>query len=111
MSEETKNSEHYSVADATRHAKRYCEDNPGWTPIWEIPNTDDLYKKWEELPKSHQRFWLKKYGEVGAKGAWEEMGHSVCKVPYGFISGEGSFYKEITDVPLFHNSVMIFKTA
>lgn len=33
------------------------------------------------------------------------------KLPHGFISGKGEFYDRITDVPLFHNLMMVLRVG
>lgn len=33
------------------------------------------------------------------------------KLPHGFISGKGVFYDRITDVPPFHNLMMVFRVG
>lgn len=100
--------ETYTVEQAKQHAEKFCKKNPGWKMICDIENSDKLYCTWKELGKAIKERWRRKFGDL-AETAWEELGTPYCKVPYGFISGAGVFYDEITDIPLNHNSMMIFK--
>lgn len=102
--------EWYSTEEASIHALRFCEKHPGWKRICDIEDSDSLYKTWAELPNREKRPWEKEYGR-SAEDAWGEFGNRPCKVPYGFISGKGKFYKKVTDVPCKHNLMMIFKVA
>lgn len=99
----------YSVDDASRHAIQWCAQHHGWQRICDIPDSDSLYKKWGELSQKVQASWEHAYPS-DPEGAWLEFGKAPCKVPYGFISGAGEFYKNILDVPPLHNSMMVFKT-
>lgn len=101
--------ESYSVNDAARHALTWCSQNAGWQRICDIENVDALYKQWDELPQKTRASWTKHHPDA-PEDAWREFGESTCKVPYGFISGKGVFYKDILDVPHLHNSMMVFKT-
>lgn len=102
--------EFYSVEQAFEHAKRYCEENKGWQPVSEIPDLDSLYLTWKELSKEEKSEWLQEYGSRYAENAWEAFGAKICRYPYGFISGKGEFYKDVLDIPLYHNHVMVIKT-
>lgn len=101
--------ESYSTEDASRHAVKWCEQHPGWQRICDIPDSSVLYKSWAELPKTIRASWEKNHPS-DPEGAWLEFGRAPCKVPYGFVSGKGEFYKNVLDVPQFHNSMMVFKT-
>lgn len=103
-------SEFTSVEQASKEAVKWCEMHPGWQRICDIEDTDSLYKKWEELPIRERQSWAGIY-RSHAKDAWEEFGQAPCKVPYGFISGDGKFYSRAVHVPLGHNFMMVFKTA
>ncbi|KRU40021.1 hypothetical protein [Clostridium sporogenes] len=35
--------------------------------------------------------------------------NNTSKIQYGFISCKGKFYKKITDIPKYHNSIMVVK--
>lgn len=63
---------------------------------------DTLYVQWNELSATQQRRW-------GSEYAYGEFGIKRCKVRSGFVSGKGNFYDCITDVPPFHNSMMVFR--
>lgn len=89
----------------------WCNQHPGWKRMCDIEDTDSLFKTWEELPKRSHDVWISAYGEYSAEKAWEEFGHKPCKVKYGHVSGKGEFYKDIRDIPLFHNSMMVFKVG
>lgn len=93
-----------------RVALEWCEMNPGWKRICDIPNTDSFYKTWDELPKSTRAAWGNRYHEY-AERAWREFGQSECKIPYGFVGTDGVFYPQITDVPINTNHCMVFKVG
>jgi hypothetical protein len=102
----------YSTDEAADKALIWCEKNPGWKRICDLEgDSSELYKTWEELSKKEQKSWIREYGELGAKDAWEELGHSPCKVPFGFISGKGEFYDSIIKVPSFHNLMQVYKVG
>lgn len=100
--------EEYSSVEAAIYALKFCDRHPGWKRICDIKDHDNLYKNWEELSDRVKRPWIREYRE-SAKEVWQECGDRPCKVPYGFISGKGKFYKKVTDVPILHNLMMIFK--
>ncbi|MGE8319557.1 MAG: hypothetical protein ACN6O3_12495 [Comamonas sp.] len=97
----------FTVEQASAHAKEWCADHPGWQRICDVPNSDALYKTFAELPKRVQRAWEGRGGEA----AWKEFGNRPCKVPRGFISGAGEFYRNVLDVPRFHNLMTVYKTG
>lgn len=101
----------FSTDEAAIYALRFCEKYPGWKRICDIENTESLYKTWEELAERDKKPWIKECGELGAMDAWNEFGVAPCKVQYGFISGNGKFYKNVTDVPSLHNFMMVFKVG
>jgi hypothetical protein len=98
----------YTVEQAAEHAKEWCKKH-GWKRICDLPSSDALYYTWEELPKKDRAYWIRLYGEYSAQSAWEEYGKKRCRVQYGYISGAGAFYRDILDVPRFHNVMMVFK--
>lgn len=91
-----------------RVAREWCCRNPGWRLICDIPDTESLYKTWQEMPKRYRDDWERIY-HSDAESAWKEFGRAVCKVPYGFVGTDGVFYPEITDVPTNTNSCQVFK--
>lgn len=95
--------------DAAVKALEWCRNHIGWERICDIEDADSLYKTWDELSERKKNPWIRKFGLLGAKEAWGEFGDQPCKVQYGFISGEGKFYKDILDVPLSHGLMQIFK--
>lgn len=94
-----------------RVALEWCEKHPEWKRICDIPNSDALYKTWDELPKKSRALWERQYGEYYAESAWKEFGPSVCKVAYGFIGTNGAFYPQITDVPINLNCCQVFRVG
>jgi hypothetical protein len=103
--------EEFTVGQAALHAIKWCRDNPGWQRICDIEDTDQYYKTFKEMPKKVQNDYIRMYGEYEAEDAWNEFDIAPCKIPKGHISGKGDFYSDILDVPLFHNSMMVFKTG
>ncbi|GAA5416216.1 hypothetical protein Pryu01_01248 [Paraliobacillus ryukyuensis] len=103
--------ETYSVEQASRNALNWCENNKGWARICDIENVDSLYKNWAELSEKEKSYWVKQFGQYDAESAWIEFGKSPCKVPYGFITGKGDFYRNILDVPLHHNLMTVYKVS
>ena len=105
--EQTQGEATFTVEEASERAKSWCAAHPGWQRICDIANTDALYKTYAELPQRVQRSWEANGGEA----EWKEFGRAPCKVPKGFISGAGKFYRDVLDVPRFHNLMMVFKTG
>lgn len=99
----------FTTDQASEHAVRWCSAHPGWQRICDLEDSDSFYEKWEDLPSRTRRAWETEY-RSDAKDAWQEFGTAKCKVPTGFISGAGFFYKKAIDVPAFHNMMMVFKT-
>lgn len=99
--------ETYTTEQAATAAVMWCQTHPGWQRICDISNSDKLYKTYSELTKRERQAW----DQQGGEAAWREFGYGRCKVPYGFISGLGKFYRSVLDVPRFHNSMMVFKTG
>ena len=93
-----------------RVALEWCQKRPAWKRICDIPNSDKLYKTWEELPEKVRAEWEERFHD-SAESAWREFGIGVCKVKYGFVGTDGVFYPEITDVPLNTNSCMVFRVG
>jgi hypothetical protein len=100
--------ESYTTEQAAALALEWCNKNPGWKRICDIENSDDLYKTWHELSEKEQWTWIQEFRDR-AEDAWLEFGRKPCKVPYGFISGKGEFYKNVLQVPPLHNLMMVFK--
>lgn len=98
--------EFYTTEQAAAHAIEWCAANPGWQRICDIEDVGALYKTYAELPARDRRSWDAKGGEY----AWKEFGHQPCKVPRGFISGKGEFYRDVLAVPRFHNLMTVYKT-
>lgn len=102
--------EEYTVQQASQKAVEWCKNNAGWQRICDIGDTAHLYEKWEDLPIRERQSWAGLY-RGSAKSAWEEFGNARCKVPFGFIAGDGSFYASAVHVPIGHNFMMVFKTS
>jgi len=102
--------ESYTTEQASQHALNWCAKNPKWKRICDIPDSDALYKTWEELPIKVRDSWESRYG-YDAKSAWREFGYRPCKVKFGFISGKGEFFRNVLDVPRFHNIMMVFRVG
>ena len=103
-----KTEETFGTDQAAEKALIWCENHKGWKRICDIKDSDSLYKKWVDLTKEEKYPWVRDFG-ISADSVWNDNKGDTCKVPYGFISGEGEFYKDILQVPLFHNLMMIFK--
>lgn len=101
--------ETYTVEQASEHAKNWCKKHKGWKRICDIDDSDNLYKTWDELNEKIKRSWINEYGNYSAESAWLEFGRRPCKVPFGFITGKGEFYKDVRQVPLYHNLMMVYK--
>ncbi|WP_052660688.1 hypothetical protein [Paraburkholderia fungorum] len=84
----------------------WCANNPAWIRICDLPDgySDSLYVRWNELSAAQQRRWGSEFG-------YQEFATKRCKVPCGVVSGKGEFYERITDVPLFHNSMAVFRVG
>ena len=104
--------EHYTVEQAALHALTWCQNHKGWIRICDLPedfDTMQFYTTWADVPKKEKDAYLKKYGMEYAEQMWESFGVKHCKIPLGFISGKGEFFTKCTEIPLYHNSMMIFK--
>jgi len=99
---------YYSAEQASQEAIKWCEKHPGWKRICDINDPIKLYKTWEELPKYIRRLWKRDF-RSSAKAMWEEYGNAICKVSFGFISGEGKYYRRCIDIPHGYNFMMGFK--
>jgi hypothetical protein len=104
-------SEFYSPDQASKHAIKWCQDNPGWERICDIKNSDRLYLTWQDLTKKAKKFWEEEYGRHSAESAWQEFGTAICKVSRGFVTGKGEFYtwENQEQIPFGHNLMMVFK--
>ena len=99
--------ESYTVEQASEHAKEWGKAHPGWQRICDIADSDKLYKTYAELTKRQRAAWDREGGEA----AWKEWGSAPCKFPKGYISGKGEFYRNVLDVPRFHNLMTVYKTG
>ncbi len=62
-----------SVQDASRLAKEWCEKNPTWQRICDIPGDSGQYLlSWDELPNRDRRWWEKTY-PGDPESAWREF--------------------------------------
>jgi hypothetical protein len=102
--------EQFTTEQASQHAVAWCAKHPQWKRICDIPDSDALYCTWDELPKKVRAAWERDY-RTDAECAWRELGERPCKVKFGFISGKGKFYRNILDVPRFHNTMMVFRVG
>lgn len=100
--------EQYTNEQAAEKALEWCSFHNGWKRICDIENSGALYKTWEELGEREQKRWAAEFGKHAAKDAWREFGEIPCKVPFGFIGGDGKFYKRLYDVPP-GGLMMVFK--
>ncbi|WP_332237927.1 hypothetical protein [Sporolactobacillus sp. KGMB 08714] len=103
--------ETYTIEEAADKALTWCDKHPGWQRIYDIDDTGSLYKTWKELSEKVKKPWIEHFGQYSAEAAWREFGDAPCKVPYGFITGKGDFFRSIIDVPQFHNVMMVFKVS
>jgi hypothetical protein len=99
--------EFYSAEQAAQHAADWCKRNPAWRRICDIPNSDALYKSYDEIPKRERAYW----DQNGGEECWREVGIAKCKVATGFISGKGEFFDHVLKVPLHHNLMMVFRVG
>jgi len=104
MRAESTMNETSTFEEVLQHSSEWCVKNPAWIRICDLPDghCESLHVQWTELSATQQRRW-------GSEYSYNEFGDKRCKVPYGFVSGKGEFYKRITDVPRFHNSMMVFR--
>lgn len=103
--------ESYTTEQASQHAVEWCKKHKGWKRICDIENSDSLYYNWDEIEKKEKDYWINSFGEYSAESAWREFGIAKCKVKKGYITGKGEFYKNILEVPLFHNLMTILKVG
>jgi hypothetical protein len=66
---------------------------------------------WSEIPRSHQRVWLERYGE-SAESSWREFSSNhPSRHRYGFIGSNGVFYDSVLDLPRLMNWMMVFEVG
>lgn len=95
------------TTQACEEALRYCQHNPGWVPIYRLPNSSNhLYKTWGELKRKEQKHWVDRFGKLNASAAWEELAIKPCRVSCGFVAPDGHFSSTYVD-----NSCMVFKVG
>jgi hypothetical protein len=96
----------YTVEQAAQHAIAWCGKYPAWVRICDMPAgyCESLYVQWTDLSATQQRRWESEL-------AYNEWATKRRKVPAGVISGKGKFYEHICDVPVGHNSMMVFRVG
>lgn len=102
--------ESFNTDQAAQKALEWCKKHEGWKRICDIDDSDSLYKTWNDLTEKEQEPWIREYGS-SAEGAWGEFARKPCKVPHGYITGKGEFYKDILQVPLYHNLMTVYKVC
>lgn len=100
----------YTVNDAKVKAEEYCKQHPDWELICNIEDTDTLSLSFSELPKSEQKQWRLRHHEH-AEDAWSEFGIAPSRHPFKHVSGAGELFDTCLNVPMGHQSMMIFNTA
>jgi hypothetical protein len=95
---------YYSPEDAMKHAREYVRTHPSWVLICDIENHDVLYVQWEELDKKSKAYWK-------SEEFYDENARKICKVANMHMSGAGELYADICDVPVGHNSMLMFKVG
>jgi len=93
---------------AAGHAADYCSKHPKWQRICDIESSDALMLRWEELSRKTRAYW--ESGRRGGKEAWEEFGSRPCRVDWGCIDENGTFWRRCNCPPDL-NSMMIFMTG
>lgn len=93
-----------------RVSLEWCERHPGWKRICDIPDSDALYKTWDELPAKVRRVWEAAY-HSRAEDAWREFGSAPCRVEHGYVGVAGVFYPRITDLPMNTNFCAVYLTG
>lgn len=83
---------------ASQKALEWCNKNPKWSRICDIPDTSIYQKKWEDLSKKEQQEWIDCYSEETAKDHWKECATDTCNVKTGFINHKGKFFDNILEV-------------
>lgn len=91
----------YSVEQASEHAAEWCKKHPAWVRICDLGDTKGYYVQWDELSDRDRESW-------GSEYAYNEFATKRQKVKTGHISGKGEFFTDILEVPLWHNSMMVF---
>ncbi len=92
-------------------AKRWCEKNPKWKRICDIPDSDALMISFSGLPMRDRVPWVDRFGD-GAENAWQEFSSfRPCKYRYGFIGEDSQFYDCITHLPKLMSSMMVFQVG
>lgn len=99
-------------ADVTRCTEAYCAANPTWRPIYALTDERDYAPiPWRELPGWIKRPWRNRFRE-SAKDAWEEFGtNKPTFFRTGFVSGDGSFFSRVRDIPKFSNVCMVIEVG
>jgi len=100
----------YSVNDAARHAKTYCDKHKGWQRICDVKESEILSLRFDELPLREQRAW-KNQCPTAPEDSWKEFGIAPSRHPFKFMSGAGEIYGKHIDVPSGHQVMMLFNTS
>jgi hypothetical protein len=93
---------------AAEQAENWCNKHPNWQRICDVRDLDALNYTWKELPKRDKAFWIKAYGKH-AQNAWDSLCTRSLKVPFGYITSNREFFKDITLIPENKNFMMILK--
>lgn len=92
-------------------AKKWCEKNPKWQRICDIPDSDSMSLKWHEIPKRDREYWERLY-PYSAEDMWREFSSvHVTRHRRGHIGDDGQFYGYLLDVPRMMNTMMVFETG
>lgn len=92
-------------------AKKWCEKHQRWQRICDIPDSDAMSLKWDEIPKRDREYWERLYPH-SSEDMWREFSSvHVTRHRRGYIADDGQFYGYILDVPRMMNTMMVFETG
>ena len=99
------------MSEAFEKAKAWCEKNPKWKRICDIPGSDAMTLSWSEIPRRDRDSWTDRYRDR-AEDAWREFSSDrPSRQRYGFIGDDGRFYDCVLSLPRLMNHMMVFEVG
>lgn len=97
----------YRREDAAHRAAEWCARNAGWLRICDLTCAAALQRAYEALPEPVRDYWAQR----GGFAAWK-IKHSprlTSRIDRGFVTGAGEFLRDISEVPIGHGMMMVFR--
>lgn len=104
-----------SLINQAVKALEWCEENPGWVRICDIPSEfyeDYIRMRWSDIDAGVKRRWIRAYGIANAQRAWEELAIAPSyRVPSGAVDDQGNFLTLEAYRKDMGSAMMVFKIA